>query len=142
MSESKQITDHTDSRSGYDIPEQVPVHDVTGAQRESIESFFDDHATEYERRGKTTAKAVIGGTKPSSGTYHADASVVSTTARGHAEEIELNGERIPFDDAWYTSSKHTYYSGVHIAGYRLTIEYHDARSGSFYRLRVAPEEDL
>lgn len=128
------------SRDELDIPSEVPIIVVDDDQLAAIESFFDEYAEEYPSLGKTTAKAVIQGPAPAPNQVkHGDA---AASGRDQVDEIELNGETIPFTGAYRTRKKHEYYSGIHVAGYRLTVSYHSASGGSYYQLRVTPEEDL
>lgn len=122
------------------VPPKVPVIDVSDEQLNAIEAFYDEFLTEYSMFPDRAEALVSGSSAGLSVDRASEASVSVSKMKAHS--VELYGVEIPFGDPYATSSKHTYYYGIHAGGYRLTIAYHDASGGSYSMLRVTKEEDL
>lgn len=125
------------------VPDEIPVAtraDVSPETMEAIEQFYAKYAPSDHHR-RTASAATIVGRNPAPNATHCDEEA-SVSGGPHSNEVVLDGQPLDFSDAYRTSSKHTYYSGVHVGGYRLTLEYHDASGGGYYRLRVNNETDV
>jgi hypothetical protein len=134
------LPDTEANESEPNVPYEVPVVDVDADQLAAIEAFVNEYTERDGGHSNTTATAVIYGRKPTpTVSEHPDASVYG---RDRVSAITLNGETIPFNGAARTSSKRTSSAEIHAAGYRLTIEYHNASGGSYHQLRVVSEEDI
>lgn len=124
------------------VPEEIPVKEVSDEQLEAIKQYYEEYLETYTHPNLTdSATAITSGSYPSRNAPRATEALVTASKMG-VKCVELDGVEIPFDDPYKTSSKHTYYFGIHAGGYRLTLEYHDGRGRGYTRLRVTKEEDL